>query len=395
MLVSGKIKRFWLLMGFIFCCRSKDDLSKNIDKVALEEWDYRKKKFEIRLLYIELLFVKIFCPEETLLKFRRRYCKKIRLLETDMTLHKDLVCGLLVSSVTFIVKFFNNYQYFQKFMSQEDCKKHGYITTNVGDKDCWCTVNLVGHIPTFLIVVFAGCFAVAAVMRVIVTFIFNVWLEPTYKKSTWAMSTLGCNWEDEITLPQKADVTFAIYGFPKNSDSKDSKEWIENLRDVNYSTLPEIMDFFDEHRFWVVTEIVQYYLTQGTTTFWLKPLESSEKPIMIVKGEWNGGGCRPRSKIRRMISCDAIQAICISLNDGVLKDVGQDLDEKNGDAESPCTNSVREGPKEEFDFLNARFKSGGCELKDLHWEQTAKYSKPKSRKSRLFTNERMTIAWEF
>jgi len=69
-----------------------------------------------------------------------------------------------------------------------------------------------------------------------------------------------------------------------------------------------------------VTEDLKYYLLQGTTTFWLKPRPMGsfehveEQPIMIVKGEWNGGGSPPKSKIRHMISCDAIQAICISID---------------------------------------------------------------------------------
>jgi len=306
-------KRICVLMRFIFCWMRVEDLSYYMDDEALDEKEYRMNKLNLRLVNFELLFVKLFCPEETIQKFRRRYTHWTDLVETDMSLHKDLVCGLIACSITFVVKFFKNYQYIQKFMSQAECIGQGHhCTTSVDDDNCWCTVNLIGHAPTFLIVVFAGVFGVASVMRVVVTYVFSVWLEPKYEKATWVMSTLKCGYEDKMTLPQKADVTVAIYGFPKNV----VLNIIEHLRQHNYSTLPEIKNFFREDKYWIVTDNVQYYLAQGTTTFWLKPLESSGKsnikPVMIVKGEWNGGRSSYNSKVRRMIECDAIQTICIS-----------------------------------------------------------------------------------
>jgi len=354
-------KRICLLMRFIFCCMRVEDLLYHINDLAKDEEVYRKQKLNLRLVNFELLFFKLFCPEDTIQKFRRRNSRWTNLIETDMSLHVDLVCGLIACSITFIVKFFKNYQYMQKFMSQAECTGQGHhCTTSVDEVNCWCTVNLIGHAPTFLFVVFAGIFGVASVMRVVVTYVFSVWLEPKYEKATWVMSTPNSGLEGKMTLPQKADVTIAIYGFPKN----DFCEKIKDLRKDNYSTLQEIKSFFRQDKYWNVTDNVQYYLAQGTTTFWLKPLElsgrSNNNPVMIVKGEWNGGRSSFNSKVRRMIDCDSIQTICIS-----MKEIQNCRLRAGYEDFSQSTENSQEDGVSTSDWL-----ARGGEPKDLIWKQT-------------------------
>jgi len=124
--------------------------------------------------------------------------------------------------------------------------------------------------------------------------------------------------ESHLTIPQRADVDLAIYGFPKN------KNWPDQIRGMShrhgYQARQKIKDIFKDNQYREVTEHVKYYLNQGTTKFVLTPVhsaEASDQPIMIVKGEWYGGKSGHGSRIRHMISCDAIQAIGISCN-GIL-----------------------------------------------------------------------------
>lgn len=369
--VVDERKRRCLMMCFLFCWLRVMDLQYYLDDEAKDEYKYRLKILNMRIVNFELLFVRFFCPEETTRKFRRRYSHWSDLAEADISLHKDLVCGLFACAATFIVKFFVNYQYVQRYMSKVQCAGQGHhCTTSIDDDNCWCTVNLIGHAPTFIFVVVAGVFGVFSFMRAVVTYVFDAWLEPKYEKATWFMSTRKCGREDKMTLPQNADVAMAVYGLPKNG----FRDKLKKLRKHNNCTLPELTDLYSQGEYWIVTDHVRYYLTQGTTTFSLKPHDAN--PIMIVKGAWNGGRSSYDSKVRRRIECDAIQSICISMkyrrnsrNCNLFDLNEQSGDERSGSNENRTVRERSGGNKKRTRLSIIEWVKGGREQADLIWEQ--------------------------
>jgi len=96
-----------------------------------------------------------------------------------MSLHKDAVCGLIACTVALAVNFFGEHQFVLAYMSEQDCADRGsHCTAEDGAQNCWCTVNMISHIPTFLAVVSAAVFGIASGMRAVVSSIFEIWLQP-------------------------------------------------------------------------------------------------------------------------------------------------------------------------------------------------------------------------
>lgn len=201
-------------------------------------------------------------------------------------------------------------------MNCEECRTNGGFCSEVEvNENCWCTVNLVTHVPTFLGVAGAGAIGVAMALRTVVSGIFQYWLQPKYVKSTF-VSNSG---EDEgLTLPQTADVTAAYYGFPKEDWWRMIKKF-QDLNNCGALHIEQIEEIFEPDNFWPVTNDIKYFLYQGTTSFRIKNEES--QVILLVTGEWRGGH---RHHLRQSCACgtidsmvtsDAIQTIYVSGSD--------------------------------------------------------------------------------
>lgn len=280
--------------------------------------DFENDKFNTRMVNFQLWFVKFFCKEETFLRFRRRNRNWKKMIKNNMTLHKDVICGILSCTIAIIVNFFEEHQHTQEYVSRQHCTEHGgFCSTDVEDENCWCTVNLIAHIPTFIAVAGVGAFGIASIMRAVIREIFAIWLQPKYVKTTWAMSSTGEKWGEELTFPQTADVMAAYYGYPKR------QEWINEINNNPYDfTIEELEENFVS--FWNVTAPIKHFLFKGTTSFVLKKemannQSNNTQPILIVKGEWRGGRSDPKSEIRKRISCLAIQTIYISRSQGIFR----------------------------------------------------------------------------
>jgi len=278
--------------------------------------EYWEKQYELRLINFELFFVKLLCPENTYLKFRRRNRNWEDLTESHMSLHKDIICGLLACAVTICVNFYEEHQFIQKWLSEKECSDFGSSCKSIIDQHCWCTIDYVSHIPTFIAVVSAGILGVMAVMRAVVSFIFAIWLLPKWRSECRAItvqshciSDCESDFENELSLPQTADITFAIYGFPIDCNWR---KRIAALGTKGYPTENDLRSILKPGSLEVTNEI-KNYLYQGTTQFWLEELKgSSAQPVLIVIGGWYGAKSTD-SEIRN-IKWDAVQSICISLD---------------------------------------------------------------------------------
>jgi len=310
--VGGRkdIAKVKIIMGFIFGFkRRKNEFEKRGGRSSKAGF-YEDNVFNLRMVNFELLFVRLFCREETFLRYRRRNRNWKQMLKNHMTLHKDMVCGLLACFVTFSVNFFEEHQWKQEHMSYQDCRSSGgRCSSEIDAEYCWCTINVVSHIPTFLIVAGAGYLGVAAGMRAVVSTIFDIWLQPKYVNSTWAIGSEG---RDQLTLSQTADVTAAYYGFPKSEDWRNEIERCCRENNSCSLTLEQLKEVLNpERNILDVTVDIKSFLYQGTTSFRLNRVNELDQPILIVSGEWRGGRSTPNSNVRQMISYDAIQTVYI------------------------------------------------------------------------------------
>jgi len=304
----GKVK---YLMGFIFGFKRRKYKFEQRGGRGSKAGLYEDNVFNLRMVNFELLFVRLFCREDTFLMYRRRNRNWKQMLKNHMTLHKDMVCGLLACFVTFIVNFFEEHQWKQERMSYEDCQSSGgRCSSEIDAEYCWCTINLVTHIPTFLFVAGVGYLGVTSAMRAVVSSIFEIWLQPKYVKSTWAIGSEG---GDQLTLSHTADVTVAYYGFPRSEDWRNKiDEWCDENNSCSL-TLEQLDEVFKpKPKRFDVTVNIKSFLYQGTTSFRLNRVNNApDQPILIVKGEWRGGRSTPDSYVRKIISYDAIQTVYI------------------------------------------------------------------------------------
>jgi len=309
--VGGRkdISKFKILMGFIFGFRRRKNEFEIRRGWGSTAGFYEENVFNLRMVNFELLFVRLFCREDTFLMYRRRNRNWKQMLKNHMTLHKDMVCGLLACFVTVIVNFYEEYQWQLALMRYQDCQSNGgRCSLEIDAEYCWCTVNMVSHIPTFLFVAVAGYLGVTTAMRAVVGKIFDIWLQPKYVKSTWAIGSEG---GEQLTLSQTADVTVAYYGCPKSEDWRDQiKKYCRENNSCSL-TLKQLEEVFKPNPKDVTVDI-KSFLYQGTTSFRLNRVNNElDQPILIVKGEWRGGRSSRNSYIRQMISYDAIQTVDI------------------------------------------------------------------------------------
>jgi len=163
-------------------------------------------------------------------------------------------------------------------------------------------------------------------MRAVVSQIFAIWLLPKWRSECRAITVQShctsdneSNFGNELSLPQTADITFAIYGFPIDSNWRNR---VADLGTKGYRTESDLRSILKPGSF-EVTNQIKNYLYQGTTQFWLEENEEfeelwgsstqTEQPVLIVLGGWYGAKSTD-SEILRNIKWDAVQSICISLD---------------------------------------------------------------------------------
>jgi len=273
----------------------------------------------------ELALIRFFCTEETFLRFRRNYRDWGTIESNNMTLHKAMICIILAVAVSIVVDFLEGPHYVLEILTAEDCKlKSGRCLD--GDEhilgiSCWCAVNVIANIPVFLAVIAGTVIGVIAAMRAVMVMIFSVWLQQKSVLSTWCVTANNrrreafCDgWNYEIVLPESASVAKAFFGYPTEGWMKKIKEMKEHK---NFLTMNEIDVIFSKEHLFEVTHDIKYYLIQGTTSFQVTSgvhVTSGDLtlPILLVKGEWRGGQCSPRTKANRRDRHDAMQIINVS-----------------------------------------------------------------------------------
>jgi len=273
----------------------------------------------------ELALISFFCTEETYLKFRRNYRDWGTIESNNMSLHKDMSCLILALAFSLIFNFLEEHHYVLDYLTLESCYvKNGSCieVEEVTQDHCWCAVNLIWDIPTFLALIAGTVIGVVGSMRAVMVVIIGVWLQQKSSYTTWCVtkdagrSEHGTNWRYPMVLPESASISVAYFGYAK------IQNWREEIRkmkeDKNFLTTKEVDKIFSRESLYDVTHDIKYYLHQGTTSFRVVGEEKDQEPILLVNGEWRGGRRGPLSKANKRKRYDAIQIINVihKNNDG-------------------------------------------------------------------------------